>query len=210
VTPQPKRRTTHAYGTPKNLLVYDRWGSYGRPIVLLHGLLFDRTMWWPAAADLGDCCTAVAVDLPGHGDSAAREDYHLDHLTHDLAMLISRLDLRRAPVLVGHAEALLVADAFADRYTTHAVVGVGTAADTDDDLESVPELYRQFAVAREDRALLEAYRTSLTWPAGRTRTSTPTPARVHAGEGPQAHLGDDRFPHLRDPAAFAAMLRNLS
>jgi pimeloyl-ACP methyl ester carboxylesterase len=50
VHPQPKRRTTHAYGTPKNILVYDRWGDYGRPVVLLHGLLVDRTMWWPTAS----------------------------------------------------------------------------------------------------------------------------------------------------------------
>jgi pimeloyl-ACP methyl ester carboxylesterase len=209
VHPQPKRRTTHAYGTPKNLLVYDRWGGYGRPVVMMHGLLFDRTMWWPTAADLGDSCTAIAVDLPGHGDSAPREHYHLDQLTHDLAMLISRLNLRRAPVLVAHAEATLIAETFADRYATHAVISVGTAAVTDDDLDSVPELYRQFAVPRKDRALLEAYLESLTWPMARTRTSIPAPARVHAGEAPKAHLGDDRFPHLRDPAAFAAMLRSL-
>jgi pimeloyl-ACP methyl ester carboxylesterase len=209
VHPQPGRRTTHAYGTPKNLLVYDRWGSYGRPVVLLHGLLFDRTMWWPTAADLGDSCTAVAVDLPGHGDSAPRARYDLEQLTHDLAMLISRLDLRRAPILVAHAEAALIAETFAARYATHAVISVGTTTATDDDLESVPELYRQFAVPRKDRALLEAYLESSTWPTDQARTSAPTPARVRVGEGPQAHLGDDHFPHLRDPAAFAAMLRSV-
>jgi pimeloyl-ACP methyl ester carboxylesterase len=209
VYPQPRRRTTHAYGTPKNLLVYDRWGAYGRPIVLLHGLLFDRTMWWPVAADLGDSCTAIAVDLPGHGDSAPREHYHLDQLTHDLAMMISRLDLRRAPILVAHAEATMIAETFADHYATHAVLGVGTTAVTGDDLAAVPEPYRQFAVPREDRGLRAAYLASLTWPPARTRTSTPAPARVHAGETPQPHLGADRFPHLRDPGAFAEMLRSL-
>jgi pimeloyl-ACP methyl ester carboxylesterase len=213
VHPQPKRRTTHAYGTPKNLLVYDRWGSFGRPVVLLHGLLFDRTMWWPVAADLGDSCAAVAVDLPGHGDSAPREHYRLDQLTHDLAMLISRLDLRRAPVLVGHGEAALMAEAFADRYATHAVITVGTAAAgrdaTDDALQDVPELYRQFAVPRDDRELLDAYLERLTWPPARTRTAAPAPARIYAGNAPKAHLGDERFPHLRDPAAFAAQLRSV-
>lgn len=211
--PQPKRRTTHAYGTPKNLLVYDRWGSFGRPVVLLHGLLFDRTMWWPAAADLGDSCTAIAVDLPGHGDSAPREHYRLDQLTHDLAMLISRLDLRRAPILVGHAEAALIAEAFADRYTTHAVITIGTAAPgrdaTDDALRDVPEMYRQFAVPRDDRELLDAYLEWLTWPPAGTLTAAPAPARVHAGGASKAHLGDERFPHLRDPASFAALLRGV-
>jgi len=207
VRPQPKRRTTHAYGTPKNLLVYDRWGGCGRPVVLLHGLLYDRTMWWPVAADLGDCCAAVAVDLPGHGDSAPREQYHLDQLTHDLAMLISRLDLRRAPILVAQAETTVIAETFADRYATRAVVSAGTTAAVDDALAEVPEPYRQFAVPRNDRALLTAYRECLT--ARGTRTRSATPSRIRVGETPRAPRGDDLFPHLRDPAAFAAMLREL-
>jgi pimeloyl-ACP methyl ester carboxylesterase len=207
VHPQPNRRTTHAYGTPTNRLVYDRWGGYGRPVVLLHGLLFDRTMWWPVAADLGDSCAAIAVDLPGHGDSAARRHYGLDQLTHDLAMLISRLDLRRAPILAAHAEATLIAEAFAGRYTTHAVISVGTAPGSESGLECVPEPYRQFAGSRDDPELLQAYLECLAWPSARARSSTP--ARVRAGEAPRAHPGDDRFPHLRDPAAFAALLREL-
>jgi hypothetical protein len=123
-------------------------------------------------------------------------------------MLISRLDLRRARILVAHAEAALIAETFAGRYATHAVISVGATAATDD-LKSVPRMYRQFAVARDDRALLEAYLTSMSRPTGRARTAAPTPARVRVGEAPRAHLGDDRFPHLRDPAAFAAMLRSV-
>jgi len=74
--PQPPLRTQHVAGNPKTLLVYDRWGSFGRPVVLLHGLLFDRTMWWPVAADLAatTSCTIVAPDLPGHGQSPLRDD----------------------------------------------------------------------------------------------------------------------------------------
>ncbi|GAA4954996.1 alpha/beta fold hydrolase [Actinoplanes utahensis] len=187
--------------------MYDRWGRYGRPVVLLHGLLYDRTMWWPVAADLGDCCAAVAVDLPGHGESAPREQYHLDRLTHDLAMLISRLDLRRAPILVGHAEATLIAESFADRYATHAVVSVGTAAAGGDALAGVPESYRQFAVPRDDRALLAAYRECLTGPAARARSATRS--RISVGEAPRAPRRDGLFPHLCDPAASAATLRKL-
>ncbi|SDS36450.1 alpha/beta fold hydrolase [Actinoplanes derwentensis] len=187
--PQPNRRTTHAYGTPKNLLVYDRWGASGRPVVLLHGLFYDRTMWWPVAADLGGSCTAVAVDLPGHGDSARRDEYCLDRLTHDLAMLLSRLDLRRAPILVGHAEAARVAETFAAKYAVHSVITVAGAG-----LDDVPEAYRQFAVARPDQELADAYRERLL-----PRQTTATL---------QVDLGDS-FPHLRDPAAFAALLRNV-
>ncbi|WP_430782080.1 alpha/beta fold hydrolase [Actinoplanes sp. G11-F43] len=186
--PQPNRRTTHAYGSPKYLLVYDRWGTAGRPVVLLHGLQYDRTMWWPVAADLADACTAIAVDLPGHGDSAPRDDYCTDRLTHDLAMLISRLDLRRAPILVGHGEAARVAERFAEKYATHAVIAVAGAR-----LDEVPEAYRQFAVARPDPELAGAYRQRLP-------RQTTTPGQVDLG---------DCFPHLRDPAAFATLLKSV-
>ncbi|HWS34231.1 MAG TPA: alpha/beta fold hydrolase [Actinoplanes sp.] len=187
--PQPNRRTTHAYGTPKNLLVYDRWGATGRPVVLLHGLLYDRTMWWPVAADLGDSCAAIAVDLPGHGQSAPRDEYCLDRLTHDLSMLLSRLDLRRAPILVGHADAARLAEAFAAKYATHSVISVDGAV-----LDGVPEPYRQFAVERPDQGLAAAYRERL-----RPRQATATL---------QMDLGDG-FPHLRDPAAFATLLKSV-
>lgn len=215
VHPQPPRRTTHAYGTPKNLLAYDWWGRFGRPIVLLHGLLFDRTMWWPLAAELGDGHTAVAIDLPGHGESAARDDNSLDTLAHDLAMLINRLDRRRAPLLVAHAEAATIAGTFADRYATHAVITVGECraeppVSVDQlvdraDLDGVPEHYRQFAVVRRDAGLLDACRCWFVPPAART----PAFAGARSGSAPQAHLGDEPLPHLRDPASFAALLRNV-
>lgn len=199
--PQPPRRTTHAYGTPKNLLVYDRWGRYGRPVVLLHGLFYDRTMWWPVAAELGDTCSVIAVDLPGHGQSAARGENDVDNLARDLAVLINGLDLHRAPVLVGHGEGALLADAFANAYSTRAVLTFDEPAAEPPqspeqhrataDLAGVPAPYRQFAVARWDTAVLRSY----------TRWFSGLP-RQHAGKRPC-------FPHLRAPARFAATVRDL-
>ncbi|MEV6303489.1 alpha/beta fold hydrolase [Actinoplanes sp. NPDC051861] len=182
--PQPPRRTTHAYGTPKNLIVYDRWGRFGRPVVLLHGLCYDRTMWWPVAAELGAACAAVAVDLPGHGESAPREDYGLDAVAHDLAMLVHGLDLRRAPILVAHAESALLAAAFAERFVTRTVIRVGSGPPGE---EEIPEPYRQFAVPRQDSGLRRSYRDWI-------------------GPQPDARAG---FPHLRDPAGFAARLQSV-
>ena len=199
--PQAPRRTTHAYGTPVNRLVYDRWGRFGRPVVLLHGLLYDRTMWWPVAAELGSTCSVIAVDLPGHGDSAPRGDYDLSILAADLAVLINKLDLHRAPVLVGHAESALLAEAFAAEYASKAVLTVDEPPDdlpetveqhlAAADLGAVPEPYRQFAVARWDTALLRSY----------TRWFSGLP-RQHAGKRPC-------FPHLRAPSRFAATVRDL-
>src|SRR5690242_13970644 len=119
--PQPPLRTTHIAGGPRNALVYDRWGRYGRPVLLLHGLLFDRTMWWPVGAELARVCTVVAPDLPGHGDSPARGEAVLTDLARDLAGLVRRLDLHRAPIVVGHSSAAPLATAFAETYATHHV-----------------------------------------------------------------------------------------
>jgi pimeloyl-ACP methyl ester carboxylesterase len=189
VHPQPPRRTTHAHGTPRNRLVYDRWGRFGRPIVFLHGLFFDRTMWWPVAAELDGSCAAVAVDLPGHGESAARTTHDMGGLAQDLAVLLCGLNLHRAPLLVGQGASAALAHEFADRY---AVQGVITVADGE--LSVVPEAYRQFAVARPDPVVAAAYRE---WSA------------VPVGAAPQAHAVDGPFPQLRDPVAFAAVLHGL-
>ena len=202
--PQAPRRTTHAHGTPRNLLVYDRWGAYGRPVVLLHGLLYDRTMWWPVAADLGNTCSVIAVDLPGHGQSAPRGDYDLDALTADLAVLIDRLELHRAPVLVGHAESALLAESFAGTYATRSVITIDEPAGPAETLEQhlatadlggVPDAYRQFAVPSPDATLLRAYRCWFRTSPRRARTRAVSP------RGP--------FPHLRAPASFASSLREL-
>jgi pimeloyl-ACP methyl ester carboxylesterase len=130
--PQPPRRSTHASGGPRTLLVYDRWGAYGRPVLLLHGLLFDRTMWWPVAAELATAssCTVVAPDLPGHGQTPPREDCPPSRIARDLATLINNLDLHRAPVIVGHATAAPLAHAFASAYATHHVLTLDEPAET--------------------------------------------------------------------------------
>jgi pimeloyl-ACP methyl ester carboxylesterase len=220
--PQPPRRTTHASGGPARLLVYDRWGRYGRPVLLLHGLRYDRTMWWPVAAELATAttCTVIAPDLPGHGDSPARNRHdeaptqhdpadtrhdpahtqhdpahlthdpahlthdpaHLTHdpahLAHDLGRLVHGLGLHRAPVVVGHAESAALADAFASQFAVHQVL---TVDDLGDGRAEIPEHYRPYARARVDPGVLTAY--------GKWPPLAPT------------------WPHLADPAGFAAGLR---
>ena len=45
------------------------------PVVLLHGLTFDRSMWRPALDELAGLDPrrrVLALDLPGHGESASR------------------------------------------------------------------------------------------------------------------------------------------
>lgn len=212
--PQPPLRTTHVTASPKNLLVYDRWGQFGRPVVLLHGLMFDRTMWWPVAAELaGGACTVIAPDLPGHGQSPPRNDYSLEQIAADLAGLVDFLALHRAPVVVGHAASALLASAFADAYATHHVLTLGepsAEASTIDDLattdglDTVPEALRPYAAPRTDRAPLRAYESWLAQPPTRRNQlamAGRTPGRPSRPAGPLAHL--------TDPQGFAAELRAL-
>jgi pimeloyl-ACP methyl ester carboxylesterase len=205
--PQPPRRTLHCTGSPRARLIYDRWGQFGRPIILLHGLLFDRTMWWPAAAELvSGRCTVVAPDLPGHGDSPARERCELGAVAGEMAALVDRLGLHRAPIVVGHGSSAVLARAFADRFATHGLItldepatntqaeqNAGTAA-VDDLLDSagldrVPAVLRPYARVRRDPALLRPY--------GNWVVKSPGPRKG----GP--------FAHLIDPAGFAARVRDL-
>jgi pimeloyl-ACP methyl ester carboxylesterase len=211
--PQPPRRTTHATGSPKNLLVYDRWGEFGRPIVLLHGLLLDRTMWWPVAAELTSAgCTIVAPDLPGHGQSPPRDDYRPERVARDMAGLVDGLGLHRAPILVGHGASALLVDVFADAYATQAVVTLDEPpADarriedlvTTADLGDVPEVLRCYAEPHSDPALLRAYESWLAQPpARRNQPAMAGPARRQPAAG-------GAFLHLADPGGFAAVLRGL-
>lgn len=211
--PQPPRRTTHTAGGPRSLLVYDRWGQFGRPVLLLHGLLFDRTIWWPAAAELAGAGTVVAPDLPGHGLSPGRAECALDRIAHELALLVEKLGLHRAPLVVGHATSARLALAFADAYATHDVITLdepaGEITGVDDligsvRLDGVPEQYRPYAEPRRDAAMLGAYRGWLAQPPTR-RTE---PALAGRAGSRSAAAPETLFAQLRDPAAFAADLRS--
>lgn len=171
--PMPPVRATHVWHAPAGAWCYDVWGRHGRPVVLIPPVLFDRTIWWPAAADLRPHATVLAVDLPGHGQSAPRGRYDPDELVDDLACLIHSVDLRLAPVVVGHGSSASLAELFAARYATHAVVTVDapepapvdTAARPRDVrsylaglcLDAVPPAYRDLVAPLRDPGLLAAY-----------------------------------------------------
>ncbi|MCO8274708.1 alpha/beta fold hydrolase [Actinoplanes sp. TRM 88003] len=192
--------------------MYDRWGQFGRPVVLLHGLLFDRTMWWPVGAELATHCTVIAPDLPGHGESPPRADYSLTRIAEDLAALVHSLMLHRAPIIIGHGTSAWLATTFADSYTTQAVITVdepATATPAVDDiisaagLNEVPESLRPFAQPKRDPALLSAYESWFLHPPRRRRS----PVRLSAADGSSAR--EEHFHHLTDPAQFATEIRAL-
>jgi pimeloyl-ACP methyl ester carboxylesterase len=96
------------------------------PLVLLHGMTFDRSMWRPALDHLRRIDPgrrALALDLPGHGASAARASHGLEAAVEAVhgAVRAARLE---APVVVGHSVSGLLATLYAGRLPTRGVVNV--------------------------------------------------------------------------------------
>ena len=96
------------------------------PIVLLHGLTFDRRQWAPLlreldAADPGR--RVLALDLPGHGESPGRSGYRLAPVTEVLHRAVTAAGLHE-PVLVGHSVGGVIATAYAARFPAYAVVNL--------------------------------------------------------------------------------------
>ncbi|MFI7545164.1 alpha/beta fold hydrolase [Actinoplanes sp. NPDC049599] len=230
----PPQRTTHTWRSPAGAWCYDTWGNHGRPIVLIPAVMFDRSMWWPVAAELRPHATVIAVDLPGHGDSPGRDQYDPDDLVGELALLLHTLGVRQAPIVVGHATAAPLAVSFAARCVVHAVVTVdpphphSPVPDLDQyvagfDFDSVPPHYRDLITPSTDPRLLTAYGPvmRLTDPAGNPPAAgRPAQVAIHSQQPPRSPAADDRwrrhvynlpgrFAHLTDQPRFADDIRAL-
>jgi 2-succinyl-6-hydroxy-2,4-cyclohexadiene-1-carboxylate synthase len=70
-------------------LAHERWDGDGPPLLLLHGFTGNRTSFAHLRPWLAPHAAVVAVDLPGHGESAAEED---TSFASTLAALIALLD----------------------------------------------------------------------------------------------------------------------
>lgn len=96
------------------------------PLLLMHGLTYDRTMWRPVLAQLERLDPGrrvVSIDLPGHGDSASLASHDFDSVVEAVhrAVLAAGLD---APVLVGHSMAGGLASFYAAAHPARGVISV--------------------------------------------------------------------------------------
>jgi pimeloyl-ACP methyl ester carboxylesterase len=102
-------------------------GPAGRPpLVLLHGLTYDRRQWGPLigeVAALDPDRRAVAFDLPGHGDSARRGSYHIAEVAAVVHEAVTAAGLA-APVVVGHSLGGVIATAYGAAYPAAGVVNI--------------------------------------------------------------------------------------
>ncbi|RAK24770.1 pimeloyl-ACP methyl ester carboxylesterase [Actinoplanes lutulentus] len=97
------------------------------PLVLLHGLTFDRRHWDPLRRELAVVDPdrdVLALDLPGHGDAPRRASYRMDEVTELLHSQITAAARTEPPTLVGHSVGGIIATVYAARYPTHAVVNL--------------------------------------------------------------------------------------
>jgi pimeloyl-ACP methyl ester carboxylesterase len=106
-------------------LAYERHGA-GVPIVFLHGLTFNRRSWRPIVERLGDGVDSIAIDLPGHGESAG-PPCPLDELAGRIHGLVESLDVER-PIVVGHSMSGGLAMIYAAAYPVRGVVDVDSPA----------------------------------------------------------------------------------
>ena len=86
-------------------LAFDRSGS-GAPLLLIHGIGACRGAWDPVLAALGGERDAIALDLPGFGDSPVLPDGtapSVTGLTTAVAAFVDGLGLEQAPDVVGNS-----------------------------------------------------------------------------------------------------------
>lgn len=96
------------------------------PLLLLHGLGFDRQMWRPVLAELEAIDPgrrAIAVDLPGHGESPDAPSYSLEAIVERVHAVAEEAALE-APVVVGHSAAASTAFVYAVMHPARGVVAV--------------------------------------------------------------------------------------
>jgi pimeloyl-ACP methyl ester carboxylesterase len=88
---------------PAGALHVDDGGHGGTPVVFLHAFAGNTEQWTAQLAHLRHARRAVAIDLRGHGLSAAPvdRDYAIPALASDIAAVVDQLHLEDL-VLVGH------------------------------------------------------------------------------------------------------------
>jgi pimeloyl-ACP methyl ester carboxylesterase len=81
---------------------YRRWGTHGRPIVLIGGFLEPTFVWQDVAPLLGAGFRVYALDLDGFGYSERRGPWTLAHWGDQVQQFVQALHLRK-PLFVGHS-----------------------------------------------------------------------------------------------------------
>ena len=96
------------------------------PLVLLHGLTFDRSMWRPSLDELQRIDPGrrvLTLDLPGHGASRGWPSYDVASVARGVFRAVEEAELD-SPVVVGHSISGVIATFYAAQYPTRGVINV--------------------------------------------------------------------------------------
>ena len=118
---------------PAGRLFIDDGGEGGLPVLFVHSFAGSSSHWQAQLAPLRKERRAIAMDMRGHGQSAASvtDDYRVEQLARDIAAVADRLHLQRF-VLVGHSLGGAAAAAYAGEHPERlaGLVLVGTPGRT--------------------------------------------------------------------------------
>lgn len=96
------------------------------PLVLLHGLSYDRHRWGPLLRELeavDPSREVLVVDLPGHGQSPPLDHHGLDDVATAVHRAVTEAGLN-GPVVVGHSIGGAIATAYAAAHPVRGVVNI--------------------------------------------------------------------------------------
>ncbi|GAA4616607.1 alpha/beta hydrolase [Actinoallomurus liliacearum] len=115
-------------------LSYLDFGGPGRPLLALHGHLYEGQTWAQLAEALAPQWRVIAPDQRGHGDSDRAASYTRDDYVADAIALLDHLGIEQA-VTLGHSGGAITAYQIAARHPgrVSAIVNVeGPVCDLDD------------------------------------------------------------------------------
>jgi len=96
--------------------LFHRVSGAGQPVVLVHAIGCDHTMWDSLAAALSPSYRVIRVDVRGHGQSPVTpRPYTLELLADDVAALLDRMGIARAH-FAGLSMGGMIGQAFALRH----------------------------------------------------------------------------------------------
>jgi pimeloyl-ACP methyl ester carboxylesterase len=140
----------------------------GRPLLLLHEAGGSSRRFAPILAEIAGSRPVLALDLPGHGESAPGDGgAGIDYFAEGVLAAMSSMGLDHAAI-AGYGFGALVADRLANKGAAHAAGRLGQPAPTADDATMAapslaPEwdgahLLRAFRIARWERLFAPWYR----------------------------------------------------
>lgn len=131
------RNVAASAGIPARITVAgmaaDLYGSADEraPLVLLHGLTFDRRIWRTVLVHLARIDPGrqiLSLDLPGHGESPSQLPHTAQHITGLIHQAVEEAGLT-APVVVGHSIAGGFASLYAGQHPVRGVVNLDALPD---------------------------------------------------------------------------------